>query len=94
MDVLREREVKDSLERQLQDEQKVRGEYDMRSSWRHARLQPRQHLPRSASACPERISGFHLGLLIDRSRSPRDAAYAAKIPAYRVIPRQGSSPYC
>lgn len=27
MDVLREREVKDSLERQLQDEQKVRGEY-------------------------------------------------------------------
>ena len=26
MDVLREREVKDSLERQLQDEQKVRGE--------------------------------------------------------------------
>lgn len=25
MDVLREREVKDSLERQLQDEQKVRG---------------------------------------------------------------------
>lgn len=28
MDVLREREVKDSLERQLQDEQKVRGEYE------------------------------------------------------------------
>lgn len=26
MDVLREREVKDSLERQLQDEQKARGE--------------------------------------------------------------------
>ena len=26
MDVLREREVKDSLERQLQDEQKIRGE--------------------------------------------------------------------
>lgn len=25
MDVLREREVKDSLERQLQDEQKIRG---------------------------------------------------------------------
>lgn len=30
MDVLREREVKDSLERQLQDEQKVRGEYRSR----------------------------------------------------------------
>lgn len=29
MDVLREREVKDSLERQLQDEQKVRGEYKL-----------------------------------------------------------------
>ena len=27
MDVLRERQVKDSLERQLQDEQKVRGKY-------------------------------------------------------------------
>lgn len=31
MDVLREREVKDSLERQLQDEQKVRGEYRARA---------------------------------------------------------------
>lgn len=29
MDVLREREVKDSLERQLQDEQKVRGEWSI-----------------------------------------------------------------
>lgn len=28
MDVLREREVKDSLERQLQDEQKTRGEFE------------------------------------------------------------------
>lgn len=27
MDVLREREVKDNLERQLLDEQKMRGEY-------------------------------------------------------------------
>lgn len=27
MDVLRERQVKDTLERQLQDEQKVRGKY-------------------------------------------------------------------
>lgn len=32
MDVLREREVKDSLERQLQDEQKVRGKYERSSS--------------------------------------------------------------
>ena len=31
MDVLREREVKDSLERQLQDEQKARGEYEKKS---------------------------------------------------------------
>lgn len=29
MDVLREREVKDSLERQLQDEQKIRGEFSL-----------------------------------------------------------------
>lgn len=33
MDVLREREVKDSLERQLQDEQKVRGEYKSTRSY-------------------------------------------------------------
>lgn len=31
MDVLREREVKDSLERQLMDEQKIRGKNKMRS---------------------------------------------------------------
>lgn len=29
MDVLREREVKDSLERQLSEEQKVRGKYQI-----------------------------------------------------------------
>ena len=32
MDVLRERQVKDNLERQLQDEQKVRGKYFLPSS--------------------------------------------------------------
>lgn len=32
MDVLRERQVKDNLERQLQDEQKVRGECTRNSS--------------------------------------------------------------
>jgi len=49
MDVLREREVKDSLERQLQDEQKVRGEYDMRSSVRSSSREARLEHPRDFS---------------------------------------------
>lgn len=32
MDVLREREVKDSLERQLTEEQKLRGEFELQST--------------------------------------------------------------
>lgn len=40
MDVLREREVKDNLERQLLDEQKMRGEYYLTIAW----LTYKQHL--------------------------------------------------
>lgn len=56
MDVLREREVKDSLERQLQDEQKVRGEY--RSRFYFVEFTREVYLYKAASNWDCRFTGF------------------------------------
>jgi len=92
MDVLREREVKDSLERQLQDEQKVRGEYDMRSSVRSSSREARLQHPRDFSKIYlERISLGSRAVLVDRSRSTwrhrQDPVRFPRIVLFHVIPR-------
>ncbi|XP_025152379.1 dachshund homolog 2 [Harpegnathos saltator] len=86
MDVLREREVKDSLERQLQDEQKVRGEYE-RACWFHLVVTSSRPGRRQSPGATAEPKASHGRLSSERRRGlpGRDARFPSVLAKKTVL---------